>query len=260
MKVKVLSALEDNYMYLIIDEKTKIAAAVDPVEPDKIIAAVKDEGVHLSTVLTTHHHSDHAGGNKDLAAKVKSLHVYGGDDRIDALTNKVTDGNQFNIGSLSVTCLFTPCHTKGHICYFVKPETRDNDPAVFTGDTLFIGGCGKFFEGTADQMYQALVQKLGNLPGNTKLYCGHEYTASNLTYALHAEPDNEAVKAKLVWAKNQRAKSLPTVGLSTVADEFTYNPFMRVHEKSLQMRANTSSPVETMGYLRYEKDHFRASL
>lgn len=258
MKVKVLSALEDNYMYLIIDEKTKTAAAVDPVEPDKIIATVKNEGVHLSTVLTTHHHYDHAGGNKDLTAKVKGLAVYGGDDRVDALTHKVANGNRLNIGSLSVTCLFTPCHTKGHICYFVQPEASDKDPAVFTGDTLFIGGCGKFFEGTADQMYHALVKSLGNLPHNTKVYCGHEYTVSNLTYALHAEPDNEAVKTKLEWAKNQRSKSIPTVGLSTIADEFTYNPFMRVEEKPLQSRAKTSSPVETMGYLRSEKDRFRA--
>lgn len=257
MKIKILSALEDNYMYLIIDEKTKDAAVVDPVNPDKVLSAVKDEGVNLSKVLTTHHHYDHAGGNKDLAQKCKGLAVYGGDDRIDALTDKVTNGSQFKIGSLSVKCLFTPCHTKGHICYFVQPEETDKDPVVFTGDTLFIAGCGRFFEGTPVQMYNALVKSLGSLPHNTKVYCGHEYTVNNLKYARHAEPDNVHVVEKLKWAEEQRSKGLPTVGLSTIGDEFKFNPFMRVEEKTLQLKTKTQSPVETMGHLRAEKDVFR---
>lgn len=123
----------------IIDEASKEAAIVDPVDPSSVVSAVKEHGVNLTKVLTTHHHWDHAGGNEKLFKMVNNLKVYGGDDRIDALTNKVTEGDKFDIGSLKVKCLFTPCHTSGHICYYV---TGDGDtPAVFTGiqfDGFFI--------------------------------------------------------------------------------------------------------------------------
>ncbi|EFN78964.1 Hydroxyacylglutathione hydrolase, partial [Harpegnathos saltator] len=118
-------------------------------------------------VLTTHHHWDHAGGNAKLLKIFADLMVYGGDDRIQAINQKVTHNDTFNIGNLSVKCLSTPCHTRGHICYYV---TGGHTPAVFTGDTLFIGGCGRFFEGTADEMYKALIEVLGSLPEETVSY------------------------------------------------------------------------------------------
>ena len=132
MRVRLLPALEDNYMYLLIDDTTKEAAIVDPVEPNKVLEAVKEENLNLTTVLTTHHHWDHAGGNEQLAKLVPSLTIFGGDERVGALTNKVTAGDKLKVGQLAVECLFTPCHTKGHICYFVTSEPNV-DPLVFTG-------------------------------------------------------------------------------------------------------------------------------
>ncbi|XP_016063553.1 PREDICTED: hydroxyacylglutathione hydrolase, mitochondrial isoform X1 [Miniopterus natalensis] len=201
MKVELLPALTDNYMYLIIDDDTKEAAIVDPVQPQKVVEMAKKHGVKLTTLLTTHHHWDHAGGNEKLVMLEPGLKVYGGDDRIGALTHKVTHLSTLQVGSLNVKCLSTPCHTSGHICYFVSKPGSSEPPAVFTGDTLFVAGCGKFFEGTADEMYKALIEVLGRLPPDTRVYCGHEYTINNLKFARHVEPSNPAIQEKLAWAK-----------------------------------------------------------
>ncbi|XP_023307988.2 hydroxyacylglutathione hydrolase, mitochondrial isoform X2 [Lucilia cuprina] len=256
MQVKILPALQDNYMYMIICGNTREAAIVDPVDPEAVINAVKQESVNLTKVLTTHHHWDHAGGNEKLVKLFnKPLDVYGGDERIGALNHKVTQDDRLNIGDLKVTCLFTPCHTTGHICYFV--EAPNGDKCVFTGDTLFQGGCGRFFEGTAEQMYAALVEKLSALPDDTKVFCGHEYTLQNMAYARHVEPQNENILKRIEWAKLRRATQSPTVP-STIAEEKSWNPFMRVHEASVQKHANESDPIRTMGSLRKEKDNFKA--
>ena len=256
MRVRPVPALTDNYMYLLIDESTMQAAVVDPVDPDKVMSAAKEEGVHVKAVLTTHHHQDHCGGNKDFVKQQPGVPVYGGDERIDALSNRVKHGDVFKMGELDVKCLFTPCHTSGHICYHVTAP-RDEVGVVFTGDTLFSGGCGRFFEGTPDQMYKSLIEVLGGLHLDTKVYCGHEYTAANLTFAAHVEPQNEAVQKRLAWARSQAAKNQPTIP-STIGEEFTFNPFMRVREPDVQKHAGCTDPVAVMGALRAEKDHFKA--
>ncbi|XP_064479008.1 hydroxyacylglutathione hydrolase, mitochondrial-like isoform X2 [Ornithodoros turicata] len=253
MQVKVLSALQDNYMYLIVDPNTKEAAVVDPVEPNKVMEQVQSMKANLTTVLTTHHHWDHSGGNEKLVSMVPSLKVLGGDNRVPRINVHVQDGQEFSIGQMKVKCLLTPCHTSGHVCYFF-PEAEP--PAVFTGDTLFIAGCGKFFEGTADQMYRALVEKLATLPDSTRVYCGHEYTVNNLKYAAKVEPNNEAIAAKMAWAEKMRENNEPTVP-STIAEEKTYNPFMRVNQDSVHEHAKLHDPISTMAFLRKEKDHFR---
>ncbi|KAK3103419.1 hypothetical protein FSP39_019062 [Pinctada imbricata] len=257
MQVELIPALKDNYMYLIIDEATRECAVVDPVEPKKVLQAVQNlkETVNLTKVLTTHHHWDHAGGNKELVEMEPNLEVYGGDDRIGALTKKVSHNDELKIGSLNVKCLFTPCHTSGHICYFVTGPSG-KQPAVFTGDTLFIGGCGRFFEGTADDMYRALVEILSSLPSETKVYCGHEYTVNNLKYAQHVEPDNQDIKDKKKWAEDQRSNNRPAVP-STISDEMMFNPFMRVKVESVQKHAGKSDAISTMAFLRSEKDNFK---
>ncbi|KAG8194465.1 hypothetical protein JTE90_013223 [Oedothorax gibbosus] len=256
MKVKILPALDDNYMYLVIDENTGKAGIVDPVNPKSVMAKVSEENVDLTTILTTHHHYDHAGGNADLLTMKPGLKVLGGDANISGLTDQVSHGDAFQIGNLNIKCLLTPCHTRGHICYFIE-DPSGGSPAVFTGDTLFSAGCGKFFEGTPDQMYQALVKILGSLPDDTQVYCGHEYTANNLLYAAHVEPGNQVVLDKLEWAKGKKAAGEPTVP-STIGDEKTFNPFMRVHEPSVQKHAGNTNPVEVMAALRNEKNHFSA--
>lgn len=255
MRVRILPALQDNYMYLIVDETSKEAAIVDPVDPETVLKAVREEGVNLTKVLTTHHHWDHAGGNEALVRKCDNkLTVYGGDDRIGALTNKVNQGDNFKIGNINVECLFTPCHTSGHICYYLTDS--EDTPAVFTGDTLFIAGCGRFFEGTADQMYSALIEKLGALPDNTKVFCGHEYTLQNLKFAKHVEYDNRDIVDKIEWALNLRSNDQPTVP-STIADEKKINPFMRVNELTVQEHAHCKDGISTMKFIRHEKDKFK---
>lgn len=253
MKVEILPALEDNYMYLIIDEATQEAAIVDPVDPDSVVKAVQKNNVNLTKVLTTHHHWDHAGGNENICKQFNNLQVYGGDIRIGAITNKVKHDDTFNIGELKVQCLATPCHTSGHICYYITGD--QGPPSVFTGDTLFAGGCGRFFEGTAEQMYKALVKILGSLPNETKVYCGHEYTENNLKFGKHVEPQNEAIIQKIESVRVQRSKCLPTVP-STISEEKLTNPFMRVHEQSVMDHAGQNDPIETMAFIRREKDNF----
>lgn len=257
MKIYHIPCLEDNYAYLIVDESTKEAAAVDPVEPKKIIASAREIGAELKLVLTTHHHWDHAGGNEEIKKLVPGIKVFGGTiDNVKGCTNKVENGDKFTLGAdINILSLHTPCHTKGHISYYVTSK-EEEDPAVFTGDTLFIAGCGKFFEGTADQMYQSLCVTLGSLPKPTRVYCGHEYTVSNLRFALTVEPENEKMKQKLSWAQHQRQANLPTIP-STIGEELETNPFMRVDLPEIQAKVGCRSPVEAIKEIRRLKDNWR---
>lgn len=255
MKVKVISILEDNYMYLLIEENTREAIAVDPAVPHRMLEIVKRESVTLTAVLTTHHHWDHARGNEALVKEVPGLRVYGGDTRIGGLTDKVSNEQELKFGAINVRCLSTPCHTSGHMCYFVWEDECPDAPAVFTGDTLFVAGCGRFFEGTAEQMHHNLTQVLGSLPQDTKVFCGHEYTLKNLKFALKVEPENERVKEMLSWARERDDDDKPTVP-STLAEEFDYNPFLRLSEKSVQKYTGKTDPVEVLRVLRKEKDIF----
>ncbi|KAJ0101585.1 hypothetical protein Patl1_06794 [Pistacia atlantica] len=235
MKIFHVPCLEDNYSYLIIDETTKEAAVVDPVEPQKIVDAAKQHGAQLTLVLTTHHHWDHAGGNDKIKQIVPGIKVYGGSlDNVRCCTHQVENGDNISLGAhINILSLHTPCHTKGHISYYVTSKEGEQDPAVFTGDTLFIAGCGKFFEGTAEQMYQSLCVTLGSLPKPTRVYCGHEYTVKNLQFALTVEPNNAKIQQKLSWAQQQRQAGFPTVP-STIDEEMETNPFMRVDLPELQ--------------------------
>lgn len=262
MRVVPVNVLDDNFSYLLIDENSKTAAAIDPAQPKKVLEAANREGVTITHLLTTHHHSDHAGGNKGMVKEIENLPVYGGDDRIDALTQKVNDGDSIKIGDINVKVHFTPCHTSGHVLYEASDAKDSSKPhALFTGDTLFIGGCGRFFEGTPIQMYHALIEVISSLSKDTQIFCGHEYTVKNLEFALTIEPNNKNVQDKLNWAKNQRKNNENTVP-STVGEELTYNPFMRVKEPTVAEGLGIKDsnvcvdPVEVMKQLRKKKDSF----
>lgn len=257
MKIVPVPCLEDNYSYLIIDESSKEAAVVDPVEPQKVLQAAYEYGVHLKLVLTTHHHWDHAGGNEKIKQLVPGIEVYGGSvDNVKGCTHPLQNGDKLSLGSdLAVLALHTPCHTRGHISYYVTGKEEDV-PAVFTGDTLFVAGCGKFFEGTAEQMYQSLCVTLASLPKPTRVYCGHEYTVKNLQFALTVEPDNVRVGQKLSWAQHQRQAGLPTIP-STIDEEMETNPFMRVDLPELQERVGCQSAIDALQEIRRQKDNWR---
>ena len=256
MNITILPALQDNYMYLITDTKTREAAVVDPVNPELVLKTVERDKVNLTKILTTHHHWDHSGGNKKLLRMYpQPLDVYGADDRIDGLTVRVQHNYCFSIGKLKVLCIATPCHTKGHMCYYV--ENINMEHAIFTGDTLFQGGCGHFFEGTAEQMYDNLNKKFTVIPYDTQVYCGHEYTLKNLTFAQHVEPKNDVIGKRLQWAKQRRAILAPTIP-STIGQERQFNPFMRVNQPSVQQHVSEDDPIATMATLRREKNSFKA--
>ncbi|XVE86009.1 hypothetical protein DITRI_Ditri18aG0001800 [Diplodiscus trichospermus] len=257
MKIFEVPCLEDNYSYLIIDESTKEAAVVDPVEAEKVVESANQQGVVLKLVLTTHHHWDHAGGNDKIKQLVPGIKVYGGSlDNVRGCTHQLQNGDTLSVGShLNILALHTPCHTKGHISYYVTGEDGE-DPAVFTGDTLFIAGCGKFAEGTAEQMYQSLCVTLGSLPKPTRVYCGHEYTVKNLQFALTVEPKNARMQEKLAWATSKQQAGLPTIP-STIEEEMETNPFMRVDLREIQGSIGCNSPVEALREIRRMKDNWR---
>ncbi|DAZ98741.1 TPA: hypothetical protein N0F65_003797 [Lagenidium giganteum] len=254
MEVVHVPVLSDNYAYLLIDRNQRIAAAIDPVEPEKVVAAAKAQNVQIRMILTTHSHWDHAGGNEALRDLIKAhegvdIPVIGGnDDNVPAVTREVGHDEHIQLGSLDIRVLHTPCHTRGHVLYLC-------DDVLFTGDTLFIAGCGRFFAGTPAEMHHALNEVVAPLRLKTKIYCGHEYTYSNLRFAAHVEPENEAVQKKLAWAKAQQEANLPTIP-STIGDELETNPFMRVNKPAVQKFTGAHDSVDVMRELRAAKDQF----
>ncbi|KAJ3118395.1 hypothetical protein HDU96_001913 [Phlyctochytrium bullatum] len=251
VEVIPVPVLADNYSYLLAtDPENKLCAAVDPAEPDKVLKAAEERGWKVTAILTTHHHDDHAGGNADFLKLVPDIPVYGGDSRIMAISQSVEDNKAFTLGKLQITPLFTICHTSGSVSYYVT-DPSSSSKVVFTGDTLFIAGCGRFFEGTPEQMHHSLNNVLGNLPDDTKVYCGHEYTTSNLKFAAHVEPENPDIQSKLSWCASN-AVTVP----STIGAEKTFNPFMRVEVPAVVAKVGGGSAVEVMGKLREMKNNF----
>lgn len=235
MKVIPIPQLMDNYAYLVVDESRNEAGIVDCAEAQPVLAAVKNEGVDLTAILPTHHHYDHVGGNEDLLAAKPGLTVYGFDDRIPGLTQRVNDGDRITLGSLEASIIFIPAHTTGHIAYHFE-----RDKAVFTGDTLFAGGCGRLFEGDAAMMIKSL-SKLLVLADDTRVYFGHEYTEKNLQFALTLEPENEALQSKHGWARAQNGKGAFTTP-TTIASEKETNPFFRWGSEELRATLRQKFP------------------
>ncbi|KAJ2018457.1 Cytoplasmic glyoxalase II [Coemansia sp. RSA 376] len=248
MKVIPVPCLSDNYAYVLVDEDANQVIAIDPVEPKKVMAVIKDTKMTFNTVLTTHHHMDHSGGNNQITTMVPGLKVYGGDSRIPQMTHQLKDGEEFTLGSLRVRAIQTFGHTTSSICYYIRSK---KERIVFTGDTLFVGGCGRLFEGTPEDMYESLIGKLAKLPGDTEVYAGHEYTNSNLRFARSVDPDNLKLKQKA-----ERCAELSYTMPSTIADELATNPFMRVDQPALQIASSKTNPIEVLGEIRRMKDNF----
>jgi hydroxyacylglutathione hydrolase len=258
MTIIPVPQLSDNYAYLVIDEVSKQCGVVDCSEAGKVLDEVKRNGLKLVAVLPTHYHFDHVGGNEDLVKAVPGLRVYGArgeNGRIPAQTDEVDDGGSVEIGELKGRVIGIPAHTNGHIAYYF-PRLE----AVFTGDTLFIAGCGRVFEGKAETMVNSLA-KLADLPDSTKVYCGHEYTEKNLRFALTLEPNNAELKAKHEWAVKERAAGHFTVP-STIWEEKQINPFLRTDSAELRLNlrkiapAIGDDPIAIFAKTRELKDHF----
>ncbi|KAH9484162.1 Hydroxyacylglutathione hydrolase, mitochondrial [Psilocybe cubensis] len=257
MKVVPVPVREDNYAYLLIDESTNKAAAVDPYDVPKVAAAAHEHGVEIVAGITTHHHFDHSGGNKEFASKYPDAFIYGGSDKVPALTNLVKDKDEFTIGNnIRVKCLATPCHTQESICYYVTDAVEGTHPGgVFTGDTLFIAGCGRFFEGVGAEMVRAL-DYLETLPPKTIVYNGHEYTAGSLAFGKHIDPENPALARLQEITRNNKI----TTGLTTIADEKEWNVFMRLESDAVRKATSATSDTPKsaiMDALREQKNKFK---
>jgi hydroxyacylglutathione hydrolase len=238
MAIIPVPQLSDNYAYLVVDDASKQCGVVDCAQADKVLAEVSRRGLQLIAVLPTHWHYDHVGGNEDLVRALPGLRVYGArgeHGRIPAQTQAVDDGDTVEVGSLKGRVIGIPAHTNGHIAYYFAGLN-----AVFTGDTLFIAGCGRVFEGRAQTMVESLA-KLAALPDSTQVYCGHEYTEKNLRFALTLEPNNQALKTKYQWAQNVRAEGKYTIP-SSIGEEKQFNPFLRTDSAELRRSLKQLAP------------------
>lgn len=237
MRILPVPVLQDNYSWLVVDETDRTAAVVDCAEVDPVLRAARAEGVRITAVLSTHHHFDHVGGNEELA-RAMPVRVYGNADdaaRIPALTDGLRPGDRVHLGRSVGEVVLIPAHTSGHIAYHFPRER-----VVFTGDTLFVAGCGRLFEGEPAQM-MASLGRLASLPDDTQVYCGHEYTVRNLEFAATLEPGNRAIADKLAWARSRRAEGQPTVP-TTLASERATNPFLRSSSPELRASVRERCP------------------
>lgn len=225
VRVVPIPILSDNYSYLLLHPASRTAALVDPADPYPIVKVLQDQysDYKLTTILTTHKHWDHAGGNLELLKQFPDLTVIGGpDEGVAGATKELTTGSSLDISgetSFHTEVFHCPCHTRGHIIYKIGR-------LLFTGDTLFTGGCGRFFEGDAKQMFKNLHHTIGKMSDDTIVFPGHEYTVANLEFAVWVDPSNDVLSQKYVWSQERRAGLFPTVP-STLAEEKSYNPFMR---------------------------------
>jgi len=258
--IVAIRAFTDNYIWVIRDHCQ--AAVVDPGEAAPVLDYLRQENLKLIAILNTHHHNDHVGGNAGLLREF-AVPVYGpADEPIPTVTHRLKECNDKESEegcayipefSLSLRVLDIPGHTAGHIAYY-------GGNMLFCGDTLFACGCGKLFEGTAEQMVYSL-QKLSDLPNKTLVYCGHEYTLSNIRFARVVEPDNQALIERQAVVENLRKQNLPTLP-STIGLEKATNPFLRCQQPEVIKSASShagkslSDPVSVFATLRDWKNHF----
>ena len=222
MKIKIIKCLQDNYSYLVFDEKTQSACVIDPSEATPIINYLNKEEINLRYILNTHHHYDHIGGNSDLKKKYGSniIGFKNDKDRIPEIDILVEDNQIWTNEEFESKIIHIPGHTSGHICFYFEKEK-----IAFTGDTLFSLGCGRIFEGTYEQMFESL-NKLKKLPIETKIYCGHEYTLKNSMFCLQYEKNNKNLEKKIFEIKDKLKNNLPTLP-STIGEELACNIFLR---------------------------------
>lgn len=240
LEVAAVPVLTDNYVWLIHNGATGETAAVDPSVAEPVLDAVAAKGWSLTQVLNTHWHPDHTGGNSGIKAATGVPIIAPAEaERVSEVDRIVAEGDRVTVAGAEAVVWDIPAHTAGHIAYYFEDEGM-----IFVGDTMFAMGCGRLFEGTAQQMYSNM-QRIAALPDDVRIYCGHEYTLANARFALHAEPGNGAIADRLAEVQALREEgriTLPT----TVSQERRTNPFVR------------ASDWEEFARLREEKDSFRS--
>lgn len=253
VEVIPVRAFSDNYVWTLRDATH--AVVVDPGDAKPPLEYLEREGLTLAAILNTHHHADHVGGNAELLARW-TVPVYGPHDpRIAEVTDRVGDGDRVRLPhfGIELEVLEIPGHTRSHIAFV-------GGGMMFCGDTLFAAGCGRLFEGTPQQMHESL-RRLAQAPDDTRVYCGHEYTQSNVRFARAVEPRNQALATLEGQVAAQRAQDLPTLP-STIAQEKATNPFLRVDEAEVIASASRysgkalSDPVSVLAAIREWKNNF----
>jgi hydroxyacylglutathione hydrolase len=255
LEIDPIPAFQDNYFWLFRQPGTRSAWVVDPGDATPVEDALSERGLELAGILVTHHHFDHTGGVSQLAAG-RPIPVIGPESsRIEAITRVVRNGETVEAAGTRFEVIEVPGHTLDHIAFHAPAER-----VLFCGDTLFAGGCGRLFEGTPLQMHGSL-SRLAALPGSTAVYCAHEYTLANLTFAAAVEPENPALAERLAQVRELRERRVPTVP-STIGTEQDTNPFLRVGteevRRAAEARAGTvlESPAEVLAEIRRWKDEF----
>ena len=250
-EIRTFTCLSDNFGYLIHDPETRSTASIDAPEAGPIISALERENWALTDILITHHHADHVGGVAELKHKYSCRVVAPHDQKapIDLVDLRVANGDVVRVGDMLARVLETPGHTLDHISYVF-----DNEKALFAADTLFSVGCGRVFEGTYPMMWQSLL-KLRALPDDFRLYCGHEYTASNVKFALGIEPGNADLQAWAAEVTQLRAANKPTIP-TLLGDEKKWNVFLRADEPTVAagVRLKGASADDVFAELRERKN------
>ena len=253
INIEPIKAFNDNYIWLATTNEGSIV--IDPGEAHKTIKYLKENDLNLDAILITHHHFDHTGGIEDML-KFRNVDVYGPVNNIPSINKQLRDGDLFSVIGIDFKIIEIPGHTLDHIAFFSE---NNGNPVLFCGDTLFSSGCGRVFEGTYEQMHKSIL-KLKSLPSNTKIYSGHEYTQSNLKFAMEVEPLNQKLISRYNDVQDLLNKGIPTLP-TTLELELEVNPFLRCQAREVQnsvvKQFNTSNHEnEIFKALRQWKDNF----
>lgn len=252
LQVHQFACLSDNYGYLLHDPDSGETACIDTPDADACLREAASRGWTITQIWNTHWHPDHAGGNEAIkdATGCTIIAPEGDAARIAGIDRTVRQGDQVSLGAFQGHVIDVGGHTLGHVAYHL-PEAA----LAFVGDSLFALGCGRMFEGTPAQFWASLA-RLKALPGETAVFCAHEYTASNARFAVHADPDNQALTQYVTEIEQRRAQGLPTVP-AILARELATNPFLRADDPAMQERWGGTDAVATFAALRAAKDSFR---
>jgi len=253
LDIRQIPVLNDNYVYLVREPEQNAVGVVDPALVEPIMAEAERLGWAITHVINTHHHGDHTGGNLEIKKRTGCTIVGPGHDRgrIPGIDLELNDGDTFKFGAAEADVFFIPGHTRGHIAYWFAGAD-----ALFCGDTLFSIGCGRVFEGTMDQMWSSL-SRLRTLPSETRVYCAHEYTQSNIQFAVSVDPNNLALRTREAEVKRKRERGEPTVP-SRLGEELAANPFLRADQSDFQAALGMAGadPVAVFTEVRRRKDSF----